>query len=100
MAEFLEISSVYKTGKKLGPVEMLRAIKLAIASEFEAIQIYQQIMESTEDKRIINVLKEITNDEKHHAGGLYKLLELLSPADLKEYEHGYDETLENFTDDE
>ena len=100
MAEFLEISSVYKTGKKLGPVEMLRAIKLAIASEFEAIQIYQQIMESTEDKRIINVLKEITNDEKHHAGGLYKLLELLSPSDLKEYEHGYDETLENFTDDE
>ena len=100
MAEFLEISSVYKTGKKLGPVEMLRAIKLAIASEFEAIQIYQQIMESTEDKRIINVLKEITNDEKHHAGGLYKLLELLSPTDLKEYEHGYDETLENFTDDE
>ena len=48
----------------------------------------------------INVLKEITNDEKHHAGGLYKLLELLSPTDLKEYEHGYDETLENFTDDE
>ena len=100
MAEFLEISSVYKTGKKLGPVEMLRAIKLAIASEFEAIQIYQQIMESTDDKRIINVLIEITNDEKHHAGGLYKLLELLSPSDLKEYEHGYDETLENFTDDE
>ena len=100
MAEFLEISSVYKTGKKLGPVEMLRAIKLAIASEFEAIQVYQQIMESTDDKRIINVLKEITNDEKHHAGGLYKLLELLSPSDLKEYEHGYDETLENFTDDE
>ena len=100
MAEFLEISSVYKTGKKLGPVEMLRAIKLAIASEFEAIQIYQQIMESTDDKRIINVLNEITTDEKHHAGGLYKLLELLSPSDLKEYEHGYDETLENFTDDE
>ena len=100
MAEFLKISNVYKTGKKLGPVEMLRAIKLAIASEFEAIQIYQQIMESTDDKRIINVLKEITNDEKHHVGGLYKLLELLSPTDLKEYEHGYDETLENFTDDE
>jgi len=62
MAEFLEIGSVYKTGKKLGPVEMLRAIKLAIASEFEAIQIYQQIMESTDDRRIINVLQEITND--------------------------------------
>ena len=100
MPDFININSVYKTEKKLGAVEMLRAIKLAIASEFEAIQIYQQIMESTNDKRIINVLKEITNDEKNHAGGLYKLLELLSPNDLKEYEHGYDETLENFTDAE
>ena len=99
MTDFVAINNVYKTNKKLGPVEMLRAIKLAIASEFEAIQIYQQIMESTDDKRIINVLKEITNDEKHHAGGLYKLLEFLSPSDAEEYEYGYQETIENFTDD-
>lgn len=97
MSNFVEISSVYKIGKKLGTTEMLRAIKLALASEFEAIQIYQQIMESTENKRIINVLKEITDDEKKHVGGLYKLLALLSPSDLKEYEKGYQETLENFT---
>lgn len=96
MAEFTQITSVYKTGKKLEPIEMLRAIKLAITSEFEAIQIYQQIMESTEDKRIISVLKEITDDEKHHVGGLYKLLELLSPSDAAEYDYGAEETIENY----
>ena len=76
MSELSHISSVYKTDKKMDPVEMLRAIKFAITSEFEAIQIYQKIMESTDDKRIISVLKEITDDEKHHAGGLFKLLEI------------------------
>ena len=77
-------------------VEMLRAIKFAITSEFEAIQVYQKIMESSDDKRIISVLKEITDDEKHHVGGLYKLLEILSPADAKEYEYGAEETVENY----
>ena len=96
MPEFSTIASVYKTEKKLDPIEMLRAIKFAITSEFEAIQIYQQIMESTTDKRIISVLKEITDDEKHHAGGLYKLLELLSPSDADEYQYGADETIENY----
>ena len=96
MPEFSKITSVYTPEKKLNAIEMLRAIKFAITSEFEAIQIYQQIMESTTDKRIINVLKEITDDEKHHAGGLYKLLELLSPGDADEYQYGADETVDNY----
>ena len=96
MSNFTEIKTVYTPEKKLSAIEMLRAIKLAITSEFEAIQIYQQIMESTTDKRIIGVLKEITEDEKHHVGGLYKLLELLSPTDHEEYEYGYRETEENY----
>ena len=39
---------------------------------------------------------EISEDEKNHVGGLYKLLEILSPTDFKAYEHGYEETLENY----
>ena len=96
MAEFADINSVYKTDKKLNSTEMLRAIKFALTSEFEAIQIYQKIMESTDDKKIIGVLSEITNDEKHHAGGLYKLLTILSSNDAKEYEYGAEETVENY----
>ena len=96
MPEFIEIGNVYSKNKKLTSTEMLRAIKFAIASEFEAIQIYQQIMESTDNSKIINVLKEITEDEKNHVGGLYKLLEILSPTDFKAYEHGYEETIENY----
>ncbi len=95
MPEFAEITSVYTPAKKLTNVEMLRAIKFAIASEFEAIQLYQQIMESTDSVEVKNVISEITDDEKHHAGGLYKLLDILCPEDEKEYQYGVQETLEN-----
>ncbi len=94
MPDFAQIKSVYTPTRKMSDVEILRAIKFAIASEFEAIQIYQQIMESTEDKRIHNVLGEITDDEKKHVGGLYKLLEILAPEDEIEYQKGVQETLE------
>ena len=96
MPEFSTIKSVYHTEKKLNPTEVLRAIKFALTSEFEAIQIYQQIMEATEDPRIISVLREITDDEKHHVGGLYRLLELLSPTDAEAYRYGAEETMENY----
>lgn len=95
MPEFAQIESVYSPKHTLSEVEILRAIKFAIASEFEAIQIYQQIMESTTNKSIHNVLDEIIEDEKKHAGGLYKLLEILCPEDEKIYQEGVRETLEN-----
>ena len=97
MPDFADIQNVYTPDKKLNEVEMLRAIKFAITSEFEAIQLYQEIMESTDNEDVKKVLTEITNDEKHHAGGLYKLLEILSPEDEKEYEYGVQETIENIS---
>ncbi len=95
MPDFANIKSIYAPAKKLSDVEILRAIKFAIASEFEAIQIYQEIMESTDNEDVKKVLTDITNDEKHHAGGFYTLLKKLSPADAAEYEKGSQETLKN-----
>ncbi len=95
MPDFTNIDSVYTPKNKLSAVELLRAVKFALASEFEAIQLYQQIMESTDNESVQNVLAEIAEDEKHHVGGLYKLLAILSPEDAAEYRHGEEETLEN-----
>ena len=94
MPDFNSIQNVYAPAKKLKPVEVLRAIKFSIAAEFEAIQLYQQIMESTNNKSVIKALAEITEDEKKHAGGLYKLLEILAPEDEKIYQMGAEEILE------
>lgn len=97
MPEFTDIENVYTPSKKLSDVEILRAVKFGIASEFEAIQLYQQIMESTDNQDVIKVLTDITNDEKHHAGALYKLLEVLSPEDEAQYLHGEQEAIENMS---
>ena len=98
MTEFINIKNVYTPERKLNEIEMLRAIKFAIASEYEAIQIYQQIMESTDNINIKRVLAEIMTDEKHHVGGLNKLLEILSPTDAQEYAYGAQETLDNISE--
>ncbi|MBR4932245.1 MAG: rubrerythrin [Alphaproteobacteria bacterium] len=98
MTEFINIKNVYTPERKLNEIEMLRAIKFAISSEFEAIQIYQQIAESTDNPQIHTVLAEIALDEKHHVGGLNKLLEILSPTDAQEYTYGAQETLDNISE--
>ena len=97
MPEFTNINTVYSPNKKLTQIEMLRAIKFAIASEYEAIQLYQQIMESTDNKDVKIVLGDVAREEKHHVGELRKLLEILSPEDEKEYRHGDEETIENLS---
>ncbi len=94
MPRFDSIHAIFSPERKLGRTEILRAIKFGIASEFEAIQIYQQIMESTDNQQVRIVLTDITNDEMHHAGALLKLLDILSPADTAEYLHGMRKALD------
>ena len=94
MPNFNTIQNVYTPQRKLTPIEILRAIKFSIAAEYEAIQLYQQIMENTSNKNVIKALAEITEDEKKHVGGLNKLLQILSPEDDKIYQAGAEETLE------
>ena len=94
MPEFNTIKNVYTPDRKLNAVEVLRAIKFSIAAEYEAIQLYQQIMANTSNKNVIKALAEITEDEKKHVGGLNKLLEILSPEDNKIYQAGAEEILE------
>lgn len=88
MAVFDNINTVYAPERKLTEAEILRSIRLGIASEYETIQIYQQIIESTDNQAVKTVLTDIANDEMHHAGALIKLMNILSPADAAQYEHG------------
>ena len=94
MPNFNTIQNVYSPERKLTATEILRAIKFSISAEYEAIQLYQQIMENTNNKNVIKALAEITQDEKKHVGGLNKLLEILSPEDNKIYQAGSEEILE------
>ena len=49
--------------RKLTKAELIRAIRFMVAAEYEAIQLYMQLAESTDNKLAIEVLKDIADEE-------------------------------------
>ena len=65
-----------------------------IAAEYEAIQLYQQTAESTDDELAKEVLVDIANEEKEHAGEFLRLLRELDSDEERFYKEGYEEVEE------
>jgi len=80
--------------KKLTDEELIRSIRFMIAAEYEAIQLYMQLAESTDNKLAIEVLKDIADEERVHAGEFLRLLKELSPDEEKFYAEGAEEVEE------
>ena len=57
--------------------ELTRAIRDAIISEEGAINQYETIVDSTNNKKVSEVLQNIADEEKIHAGELQRLLNIL-----------------------
>lgn len=94
MPEFCSPFTVKKSDRKLTKEELVRAIRFMIAAEYEAIQLYQQTAESTDDPLAREVLIDIANEEKEHAGEFLRLLHELDPEEDKFYKEGYEEVEE------
>jgi len=80
--------------RKLTHEELVRAIRFMIAAEYEAIQLYMQLAESIDDKLAIEVLKDIADEERVHAGEFLRLLRQLAPDEEKFYAEGAEEVEE------
>jgi len=91
MPEFGSPFSVLAKERKLTEAELVRAIRFMVAAEYEAIQLYMQLAESIENEVAIEVLKDIADEERVHAGEFLKLLHYLEPDEQKFYDEGYDE---------
>jgi rubrerythrin len=94
MPEFCNPFAVLKNDRKLTKEELVRAIRFMIAAEYEAIQLYQQTAESTDNKLAKQVLLDIADEEKEHAGEFLRLLRELDPEEEKFYKEGYEEVEE------
>jgi rubrerythrin len=94
MPEFSHPFTLMKSDRKLTHEELVRAIRFMIAAEYEAIQMYQQTAESTDNELAKAVLMDIANEEKEHAGEFLRLLRELDPQEEKFYEEGYEEVEE------
>lgn len=74
--------------RKLTDAELIRAIRFMVSAEYEAIQLYMQLAESTDNKLAIEVLKDIADEERVHAGEFLRLLKELAPDEEKFYQDG------------
>lgn len=94
MPEFSSPFTVLKNDRKLTQPELVRAIRFMIAAEYEAIQLYQQTAESTDNALASKVLLDIANEEKEHAGEFLRLLRELEPDEETFYKEGSEEVEE------
>ena len=94
MPDFGSSFSGLKNDRKLTDAELIRAIRFMVAAEYEAIQLYMQLAESTGNKLAIAVLEDIANEERVHAGEFLRLLKELAPDEEGFYADGAKEVEE------
>jgi rubrerythrin len=80
--------------RKLTDSELIRAIRFMVSAEYEAIQMYMQLAESTANKLAVEVLKDIADEERVHAGEFLRLLKALAPDEEAFYFKGAQEVEE------
>ena len=94
MPNFASPFSGLAKDKKLTHEELVRAIRFMVAAEYEATQMYMQLAESTDHPLAVQVLTEIANEERVHAGEFLRLLHELAPDEARLYEEGAKEVEE------
>jgi len=80
--------------RKLTEAELVRAIRFMVAAEYEAVQLYMQLAESTDNNLAREVLVDIANEERVHAGEFLRLLRHLAPDEERFYAEGAEEVEE------
>jgi len=88
MPEFGSAFSGLANDRMLTHEELIRAIRFMVAAEYEATQLYMQLAESTDNKLVVEMLKDIADEELVHAGEFLRLLSELAPDEKKLYAQG------------
>lgn len=97
MPDFATAFTVKASDRILTHNELVRAVRLMIADEFEAVQVYTQSAESIENELAREVLLDIADEERVHAGEFQRLLFELAPGEKELYAQGAVEVEEKIT---
>ncbi|HUT04206.1 MAG TPA: ferritin family protein [bacterium] len=98
MAEFVNPFSGVVPGRKLTDSELLRALRLTLAAEEEAVHLYESIVDATDNKLAKAVLHDIANEERVHAGEFQRLINILAPEEERFLAEGAEEVNEMASD--
>jgi rubrerythrin len=94
MPDFGNPFSGLANDRKLTEEELIRAVRFMVSAEYEAVQLYMQLAESTDNKLAVAVLKDIADEERVHAGEFLRLLKELAPEEEGFYTEGAEEVEE------
>ncbi len=75
-------------GRKLTKGELIRALRLNLAAEHEAIFLYMAHAEATDDPLAKRVLTDVANEEREHIGEFQRLLQILTGDEDEWMAHG------------
>ncbi len=78
MPEFVNPFSGKVPDRKLTKEELIRALRLSLAAEHEAVHLYMAQAEATDEPLAKMVLIDIANEERVHAGEFARLIQILS----------------------
>ncbi|MBC7264166.1 MAG: Rubrerythrin [Chloroflexi bacterium] len=98
MPEFLNPFSGKLPDRKLTTEELIRAIRLDLAAEHEAVHLYMAHADATDHPLAKKVLIDIANEERVHAGEFSRLLAILTGDEEKWLAEGAKEVEEMATD--
>lgn len=65
--------------RKMTKEELIRAIRLDLTAEEEAVHLYMAHADATDDPLVKKVLIDVANEERVHAGEFQRLLNILAP---------------------
>lgn len=94
MPEFVNPFSGKVPDRKLSLSELIRAIRLNIAAEHEAVHLYMAHADATDHPLAKKVLIDIANEERVHIGEFTKLLEILTKDEAQYMSEGAKEVEE------
>ncbi len=77
MPEFVNPFSGVVPGRKMTHNELIRALRLNLAAEEEAVHLYQAHADATDNELAKAVLLDIADEERVHAGEFQRLINLL-----------------------
>lgn len=77
MPEFVNPFSGLVPERKLTKAELVRALRLNLAAEEEAVHVYESHADATDNELARKVLHEIANEERVHAGEFQRLISIL-----------------------
>jgi len=94
MPDFGDAFSGLQLERNVTHSELVRAIRFMVAAEYEAVQLYEQLAESTDNELAKRVLLDIAREEVVHAGEFLTLLKHLQPDEQANYDEGAEEVRE------